>query len=308
MQSVKVLKARAWNHQPYAPRGRKRGPSMRDVVVVTDTSSSIDAATADSLGISLVPINIQFGSQTFRDGVDIDLDEFYRRLDGGELATTSQPSPGDFLSVYKRLAGTTRAIISVHVTGKASGTIQSARLAQESLPEVDIQIVDSGQTSMGLGFMAMEAARATLAGMRKDEILRIIEDARSRVNVFAALPTLKYLARSGRIGAGQALLASALSIKPILTMRDGLLEAVERVRTYPRALTRMADMAVEAASNGPVKVAVLHTRARQEAVVMLDRLRDRLNLSGEPMVMDMGVALASHGGPGMIGVATLRQT
>ncbi len=279
---------------------------MREVAVVTDTSSSIPRALAQSMGISLVPISIQFGNQTYRDGVDIDLDEFYRRQELGEIASTSQPSPGDFLETYQQVARWARTIISIHVTGKASGTVQSANLARASLPDVDIRVVDSGFTSMGLGFMAMDAARAALAGAGRDQIMELIDDMRGRISVFAALPTLRYLARSGRVGRGQALLASALSIKPILTMKDGVLEAVDRVRTYPRALRRMAALASDAAGDGQVSLAVLYTRTRDQAGRFALEIRDHFNLESEPQVVDMGVALATHGGPGMIGVATFK--
>lgn len=279
---------------------------MREVAVVTDTSSSLTDHTAEQMGITLVPINIQFGRQTFRDGADMTHEEFYHRLIRGEMPKTSQPSPGEFLKVYQRLAEGFRSIVSIHVTGRASGTVQSAHLARQSLPEADISVVDSGLTSMGLGFMALEAARAAMSGATAAEILDLIEDIRPRLDVFAALPTLKYLLRSGRVGKGQGLLAEVLSIRPVLTMQSGLLEAAARVRTYPRALGRMTEMAVARARGEPVRLAVLYTQTLEEAQRFRMSIEGRFNLDGDLPMVEMGPALASHGGPGMMGLAMFR--
>jgi DegV family protein with EDD domain len=273
--------------------------------IVTDSTASLPRKLVESLGIVEVPISIQFGRDTYREGVDIDPETFYRRLEL-ELPTTSQPPPADFIHAYRGLVERVRTIISIHVTGKASGTVQSAHLARQTFPDSDIEVVDSGFTSMALGFMVLEAARAALAGASKDEVMRVITDARERISPYIAIPTLSFLRRSGRVGAGAAVVGSMLSIKPILTMRDGLVEAIERVRTYPRALARVAELTEEAARGRRVRLAVIYSRAQEEARRFCQDLQRRLHVVDEPIVTEMGAALAVHGGPGMIGAVTYR--
>jgi len=279
---------------------------MERIGIVTDSSCSLPPEIVKQYEIVVVPVSIQIGDRSFSDGVDLSPNEFYARIESGSMVTTSQPSPGEFLKVYRALSERVNTIISIHVTGRASGTVQAAHLARQAVPSVDIEVVDSGFTTMALGFMAMESARAALLGWTKEEILRLIEDLKSRIHVFAALPTLTYLRRSGRVGAGQALIASVLSVKPILSMANGVLEVVDRVRTYPRALTRMIELAERAVGDHPVRLSVLYTKTREQALGFAGELERRLRCVGETIVTEMGTALAVHGGPGMLGVAVMK--
>jgi len=279
---------------------------LQDVAIVTDSSSGLPREILERLGIHMVPIHVTFGSQTYLDGVTMSTEEFYQRLDAGELPMTSQPSPGDFLALYRSLREKARSIISVHVSAKASGTCQSARLAAEGAPGTDITVIDSGSTSMGLGFMAMAGAEAALQGATRDRVLAVMEGIRSRLSVYATLPTLDYLRRSGRLSLGRALIASALSIKPVLTMREGLLEAIERPRSMNRAMDRMISLTSESVGNSPVRASVIYTRTRHRAEHFAEAVKRALNCLHEPYVLEMGPSLATHGGPGIMGLVTLK--
>ena len=273
---------------------------------MTDTTCSIPQEIARRLGIVQVPINIQFGQHSFREGTEITAEEFYRRLEKGEMPTTSQPAPGDFLAAYHQWVERVQSVISIHVTGKSSGTVQTAQLASSTMPGSDIQVVDSGFTSMALGFMVLEAARAALAGCSKEEVLQAIEATRERIFPFMVVPTLAFLRRSGRMGTGMAVLGSLLAIKPILTMKDGLVTAIDRVRTYPRAINRLTELAEESARGKQVRLAVVYARVQDEARHYCELLQKRLKVVEEPIVSEIGAALAVHGGPGMLGVMIQR--
>ena len=278
------------------------GDENAGVAIVTDSSSSLPLELAREYGIHVVPINVQFGAETFKDGVELSHDEFYLRLEAGGVAKTSQPSPGDFIDVYSRLAGEVDHIISIHVTAKASGTVQSATLAASVIGGTSIDVVDSETTSMALGFIAILAAEAARLGRSAEEVLRVIEAAKKRVYAFAALPTLAYLQRSGKVGVGQALIAAVLSVKPILTMKDGLLQVIDRVRTYPKALARMVELCEQAVGSKPVRLAIVYGKTREEGLRLAESIRHRFRLKHEPIVTEIGPALASHGGPGILGI------
>lgn len=276
------------------------------VGIVTDSTASLPRQLVKSLGIQEIPISIQFGHESFKEGVDISPDEFYHRLERGEQPITSQPPPGDFVQAYHWAVERFQSVISIHVTGKASGTVQSANLARQTFPDDDIEVVDSGFTSMALGFMVLEAARAAMAGCTKEEVLRVVSGARERISPYIAVPTLAYLRRSGRVGAGMAVLGSLLSIKPILTMKDGLVTAIDRVRTYPKAMSRVTELVEEAARGRKVRLAVIYSKVHDEARRFCADLQKRIHVVEEPIVTEMGAALAVHGGPGMLGAVTYR--
>ncbi len=279
---------------------------MKDVVVVTDSSSGLPPDMARDLGISIIPIPVNFDCETYLDGVTITHEEFYQRLERGELPRTSQPSPGDLLCLYKNLLEKARSIVSVHVSALASGTCQAARLAAESIPKADITVVDSQVTSMGLGFLALEGAQTALAGGNRDAVVSRMKGLRSRLSLYATLPTVEYLMRSGRLSRGKALLASALSIKPMLCMKDGLLVAFERPRSMGKALERMIYLTALSVGDAPVRASVIYTRTRERAEEFAERVRDNFNCLHDPYVLEMGPSLGSHGGPGILGLVTLR--
>ncbi|MCY4581539.1 MAG: DegV family protein, partial [Chloroflexi bacterium] len=225
------------------------------VKVVTDSASDIPAELAGKLGISVVPCTVFFGAEAFKDGVEITKEEFFHRLTTGDvMPTTTQPSVGDFLDVYRPLAERNYEIVSVHVSGKLSGTVNSARLAAEELPNATVEIVDTDLASMGVALAAKAAVDAAAGGADAAGAAEAARNAAANTEVFVVPDTLEYLKRGGRIGGAQALLGSLLSMKPILKLKDGEVHPHEKVRTKGKAVQRMCDIA---ASGGPYREAAV---------------------------------------------------
>lgn len=275
---------------------------MAKVRIVTDSSNGIPPETIDEYGITVVPIQIQFGAESFKEGVDLPYDEFYRRLEEPVLPTTSQPAPGDFVNAYKGLVGECDEILSLHLSSKASGTCQSAKLAAGMIDGVKITIVDTQTASMGTGLLAIAAAEAAKEGMGSEEIIDLVMRGVEGTNVFVALPTLKYLRRSGRVPQVQAWVASLLSISPILTTHDGVVEAIERVRTFRASVRRMIELAAESCSGRAKRIVLMHSNAPEEARALLNDVRTRISFE-LAYLSEMGGSMAVHGGAGMLGIA-----
>ncbi len=279
----------------------ERGSTPSGIAIVTDSGASLPDELVDEYDVTVVPLGIQFGSEAYRDGVDITREEFYRRLDGPVIPCTSQPAPAEFVSAYRRLLDRVKTIISIHITSTGSGTCQVANLARASFPGADIEVVDSLSASMGTGFMVLAAAEAVRAGKTKDEILRILGELRTRMRAYAVIDSVRHLMKSGRVHKGQALIASLLSIKPLISIKEGVVEVVDRVRTYRLAVDRLVDLTREAARGSRVRVSVVHGNALAEAKRLRDTLKSVLDCA-EIIVSDIGAPLAVHGGPGIIGV------
>ena len=200
------------------------------VRVVTDSTADIPPEIAAELGIDVVPLNVHFGTDTYRDNIDLSADEFYQRLvSSPRPPTTSQPSVGAFLEVYQKALGEADGIVSVHISAKLSGTWNSAVQAREQLDDSSrVQVVDTQQASMGLGWVAVTAAKAAQAGASLDEVASAAKSACEQVRVIFLVDTLEYLQKGGRIGKAQAMFGSVLAIKPLLTLQDGEVHPMER--------------------------------------------------------------------------------
>ena len=279
------------------------------VKVVTDSASDIPAEVAGELGISVVPCTIFFGSDAFKDGVEITKEEFFHRLTTGNvMPTTTQPSVGDFLEAYKPLVEAGHDIVSVHVSGKLSGTVNSARLAAEELSGATVEIVDTELASMGVALAAKAAANAAAANAAAGgaDAAGAAEAARgsaANTEVFVVPDTLEYLKRGGRIGSAQALLGSLLSMKPILKLTDGEVHPHEKVRTKGKAVQRMREIA---AAGGPYReAAVMHWVTDEEAASMADHLAQ---FTANPVLNgSIGASIGAHAGPGVIGFALCKE-
>lgn len=274
---------------------------MKRIAIVTDSAASVPPELAREVELEIVPMGIQIGNQFLREGIDMTTEEFYKQLEEKENITTSQPSPGDFLDVYNKLVGKAKEIISIHVTSKQSGTVRVAELLKEHIP-IRITVVDSESASMGQGFIALAAARAALLGKSREEILEIIKRAKEKVAVFVAVPTMKYLARSGKVSRLQAMVASLLTIKPILGVKDGLVQAIDKKRSYDQALQRLLDLVEERFPTEKLTIAVLHSNALTMAEDFKEKVKARLR-SAQVFIAEMGASLAVHGGQGMLGIA-----
>lgn len=277
---------------------------MSRIRVVTDSSSGITEDTAQELGITVVPIQVQFGSDSFKEGIDLTIDEFYRRLDEPVIPTTSQPSPGDFVNAYKALANDPDCdeILSLHLTSKGSGTCQAARLAAQMIDGPRISVIDTETASLGTGLITLAAAEAVRNGASLDQVVELIRRGMTSTFVYVALPSLKYVRRCGRVPQVQAWVASLLSISPVLSMKDGLVEAIERVRTFKSAVRRTAELAEQACGGHARRLAVLHTNAYNEACGLLKDMKTRVT-ADMTYICDMRGSMAVHGGAGMLGVA-----
>jgi DegV family protein with EDD domain len=277
------------------------------VRVVTDSTAYLSADR--SAGVTVVPLTVTISGRDGLEGVDVSPDEVARAL--GERrapVTTSRPAPAEFSDAYRALfdAGAT-GVVSVHLSKALSGTHDSAAQAAEEF-DGRVLVVDSATTGMGLGFVALAAATAAAEGGSIEAVRGAAEAAAGRTSTLFYVDTLEFLRRGGRISAASALLGTALSVKPILHMVDGQVVLREKVRTSARALARLADLAVEAAEESDVDIAVQHLAAADRAESLLTVVRDRLGVRiRSSCVLEVGAAVAAHTGPGVIGVAVHRR-
>ena len=273
--------------------------------IVTDSTCDLPEELMAEHGIRVVPIHIQFGAETYRDGQTIDRTTFYRRVEqNGILPKTSQPPPSDFVKIYQAIAGPADEIFSIHVTSKLSGTFNSAQLAAEALADrIKVHVFDSWAGSAGLGFMCLDAARMAEAGKSAREILKRLESTRPRVDHLFTMANLKFAEMSGRVNKLQSALASLLNVKPIVRAEGGLMEVAGQVRTRKKAIERVISMARERVGEAKVNLAVIHAQAPDEAAELLDQARRTLKV-GEAFVHDLALSLAVHFGPGTLAVVT----
>ncbi len=279
--------------------------SGQNVAVVTDSTAYIPQAALDDLTIPVIPLWLIWGDERFRDGVDIDPASFYGRLRKSRIfPTTSQPSAGEFVDFFCRVAAEhdTDTIVGVHISSRISGTVASAEAAKTQLPDLNITVVDSLSTSMGLGFIALAAARVAAAGGSVSEIVAAAEDTQSRLSVLFAVDTLEYLHRGGRIGGAKRFLGTALNIKPLLHLEDGRVEALTQVRTKRKAITRMLEIAEERLGGKRMgEAAVIDVASPDEAADVAGRVRKRFDVSPVYRTM-VSPVIGAHAGPGTVGV------
>jgi len=275
---------------------------MAGVKIVTDSGADIPKPLAEELDIAVVPLTVHFGDEEFKDGVDLELSEFYRRLHAGGQPRTTQPSPTDFEAVYRRLQVDADAIVSVHLSSELSGTMQSASIAaaMDGI-DVPVHVVDSRSASLGIGMLAVEAARMAKAGASAEDIVQHLEAIVARQKVLFLVDTLEYLQRNGRIGRAQAFVGGLLNIKPLLTIDDGVVAPLERARGRAKARARLLELVTQGAQGQRVKVAVMHADALEEAESLASELRSRLDVE-ELVVGQLGATIGTHAGPGTLGV------
>lgn len=277
---------------------------MTEVKIVTDSTAYLPPELITRYGIEVVPLKVLFGPEAYTEGVDISNEEFYRKLaKASTLPTTSQPSIGDFVQVYDKAAREAAAILSIHISGKLSATINSALNAKDELPQVQIEVVDSLCSCMGMGMIVLAAARAAEEGQALSQIRASIERLIKGMHLFFVVDTLEYLHKGGRIGGAATLLGTALRIKPILCVKDGQIEALARVRTKRKAVARMLELVEERVQRGAaVHVAVFHAQAVEEALALQQEVRARFDCA-EMHLSEIGACIGTHVGPGAVGLA-----
>jgi DegV family protein with EDD domain len=273
--------------------------------IVTDTTCNLPPAWFSRHDITVIPFNIQFGLETFREGLDITPETFYRRIQTEQaLPTTSQPAIGDFINTYQRLGRGGAEIISIHVTSRLSGAWQAALLAAWQVQaEIKVHVLDSLTGSVGLGLLVREAAQLAENGLSAVEIFQRLEARRTQIEVFIMLKDLRYARMSGRVGALRESLTSLLKVKPIIGVDQGALVPVDRVRGHKKGLARMLALAEEAVGQRPVHLGLTHALAPTEVDTLLTQLQDRLNCR-DTFVVELALSLAVHFGPGTVGFAT----
>ncbi len=277
---------------------------MKRVTVVTDSTAGLPPDLAAQHGLRVIPLWVHSGEQSYRDGVDLMPNQFYPLLARApDLPTTSQPSAGEFLELYRRLAHETEAIVSVHISTELSGTVASALAARQMSHDVPVHVVDSRSVAMGLGLIALAAARAAAEGQDGEQVAALAERLVPWTSVIFVVDTLEYLRKGGRIGGASALAGSLIHIKPILHIHEGRIDALDKVRTRGKAMDRLLEIVAERVGGaGPIHATVVHAAAPAEAEALWDRLVHTFDLA-ELHLAEISPAIGTHVGPGTVGVA-----
>jgi len=275
------------------------------IKVVTDSTSDLPADVAESLGIEVVPLNVHFGSDVYKDRVNLMPDAFYDKLINGDvLPTTSQPSVGEFIDVYERLGSDADGIVSVHISEKLSGTMNSARLAsQQANADCPIEVVDTFQVSMGVGICAMEAAEVANSGGDMNQVILAARNAVTRSQCFFMLETLEFLQKGGRIGKAQALIGNLLKIRPMLMLQEGEVHPLGRERTRRKGIAKLVDTVEELA---PISgLAVMYSTGPDEAQTLAQNVSKFMIEGREPMMLQIGPVIGTYAGPDTLGIALI---
>ncbi|NIL58943.1 DegV family protein [Salinispora arenicola] len=279
------------------------------VAVVTDSTAYLPAKLMAIHRLTVVPLTVVLNGAEGLEGVESFPADATRALNGRRVSvSTSRPAPAQFVRTYRRLLdGGADGIVSVHLSAELSGTVESARLAAADFGG-RVAVVDSRSCGMGTGFPAVAAAEAAAAGVSLTDVRDAAQRAVARTTIYFYVDTLEFLRRGGRINAASALLGTALSVKPIMYMPDGAIVLRDRVRTVSRGVARLVDLAVEAAGEADVDLALHHLAAPQRAealrVALAVRLGDRLR---DTYVSEAGAVVAAHAGPGLAGVVVHRR-
>ncbi|MFE3632905.1 DegV family protein [Streptomyces cellostaticus] len=273
----------------------------RHVAIVTDSTAYLPPRTMERHGITAVPLTVVLGDQALEEGTEISTRSLAQALQKRRPVTTSRPSPQTFAETYRRVAESgAGAIVSLHLSAELSGTYDAAVVAAREAP-VAVRVVDTGMIAMALGFCALAAAEAAEAGAGVDEAVTAAEKRAAGTSAYFYVDTLDYLRRGGRIGAAQALLGSALAVKPLLQLRGGRIEPLEKVRTATRAIARLEEIAADRAGGAEVDIAVHHLAAPDRASALAERLRTRVPRLADLHVSEVGAVIGAHTGPGLLG-------
>lgn len=275
--------------------------------VVTDSTSDLPRDAAEQLGIQIIPLRVLFGDESLLDGVEITADAFFTRLRTSTvLPTTSQPSPADFQRVFEAIVRAGDEVVCLTISSLLSGTYASATAAQAAMPDAPITVIDSRTTSMAMGMVAEEAARLALSGANREQIVARVQQLLPLTQVYFAVDTLEYLHRGGRIGGAQAFLGTLLNVKPLLTLANGRVEALERVRTKRKALDRMVEIAAQRTQETgyPYRVVVIHAQAADEAAYVAQLVKEKINCAHLRQTQ-VGPVIGVHVGPGVVGITLM---
>lgn len=275
--------------------------------IVTDSTCDLSPAALEEIGVSSVPLRVHFGEDTYLDGVELAPEEFYAKLSKSEvLPRTSQPSPAEFVRLYRELTKDGSSVVSIHLSSKLSGTYQSAVMARQMVPDADIEVIDSRLASLGIALVVRQAALMAKSGVPKELITERTKLNARLCRTYFVVTTLEYLFKNGRIGKAAHLVGSLLSLKPILALdADGVVVARDKVRGHARALERVVEIAASDVMPGSkVQAAVCHGKAPEAAAMVREKLAQLYNVEFwlEGMI---GSVIGSHVGPGTVGFILL---
>ena len=275
------------------------------IKVVTDSTSDLDSAIAEDLGITIVPLNVHFGETVFKDGIDLNTDQFFDKLiNGNVFPSTSQPSLGEFVDVYKEISQPGDVIISVHVSSKLSGTINSAQQAANTLSgTVDVRIVDTQQVSMTVGLSAVGAAQAAQEGKSAEECIAIAESVAKRSNFFALFDTLEYLEKGGRIGKARSLIGGLLKIRPILRVEDGEIGQFSKARSRNMGMLKLEQAVRELGKLDDI--AIVYSTDVSDAEKLAATVEELLPDGKSPFLTRVGPVIGTHAGPNLVAIAAI---
>jgi DegV family protein with EDD domain len=276
------------------------------ISIVTDSTSDISPERANALGITVVPLFVLFGSRGYRDYIDLTRPQFYEMLaTEKDLPTTSQPTAQMFEDAFRPLVEAGSDILCITISSFLSGTINAARAAAQTFPNASIEIYDSQSAAGGLGMMVLRAAEMAKSGASREEILHALDHERVTQRLYACIPDLSHIQRTGRIGKAQQVLGTLMRIVPVLALKDGQVAAEAQVRTFNRAQETMLDLAMKAVTDVPrARFLVMHTNAPELADRALAKLKERLD-GQQPRLLEIleaGPVIATHAGAGAVGI------
>ncbi|MEW2068682.1 DegV family protein [Streptomyces sp. NPDC007346] len=273
----------------------------RHVAIVTDSTAYLPRRAMERHGITAVPLTVVLGDQALEEGTEISARSLALALQKRHSVTTSRPSPEVFAETYRAAAeGGADAVVSLHLSAEFSGTYDAALVAAEGA-SIPVRVVDTGMVAMALGFCALAAAETAEAGGSPDEIVAAAQKRAAGTSAYFYVDTLDYLRRGGRIGTAQALLGSALAVKPILQLDGGRIEMLEKVRTASKAIARLEEIVADRAGEATVDIAVHHLAAPDRAERLAERLRERVPGLADLHVSEVGAVIGAHTGPGLLG-------
>jgi len=281
---------------------------MNKVMVVTDSTSNIPTQMMNGNPVQVLPLQVIWDHKVYKDGVDIQPMEFYQRLAVDKvMPSTSQTTPEEFKATYAQLIEHGYDILSIHISSKLSGTMDSAIQAKRAFPGANIELVDSFSTSMAMGFQVLSAARMAAIGANLAECKSVALEATKHTGVYFALNTLEFLHRGGRIGGAAAFMGTMLNLKPLLELREGRIEAVERVRTFSKTVDRLLDLVEARLKNekGPIRLAAIHANEPEKVEQLLERAIKRFSntVVTDAVISTVSPVLGTHTGPGALGLA-----
>jgi DegV family protein with EDD domain len=277
---------------------------MPKIALVTDSTASIPQELVKDYNFIVAPQILIWGKENFEDGVNITPSEFYTRLKNTTvMPTTTQVTVAKFQEIYQSLLAEDYQILTIVISAKLSGTLNSALQARTMMPaDAPIEIIDSNSTAMAMGFHLLTVGRAIKQGASFPECVALAQKAKEHTGIFFAVDTLEFLHRGGRIGGATRFLGTMLNFKPILELRDGRVEPIERVRTRGKSLNRIVELTVEKiGARTPVRLAALHANAPEDAKLVLQEAAAKLNPI-ETVFSEVSPVVGVHAGPGVVGL------